>query len=86
MFLKQATVMYRALAVILFPASRIQCLNLLKSPRLTGADPGFPEGGSESGVDIGGGANSSIASLKQGVHPPETTGYLILLSTEIPYY
>ena len=33
----------------------------------TGADPGFFEGGSESGVDIEGGANPSIVSLKQGV-------------------
>ena len=30
------------------------------------ADPGFSEGGSESGVDIEGGANPSIVSVKQG--------------------
>ena len=30
-------------------------------------DPGFSEGGSESGVDIGSGANPNIVSLKQGV-------------------
>ena len=29
-----------------------------------GADPGFSEGGSESGVYIGGGANPSVVSLK----------------------
>ena len=29
-------------------------------------DPGFSEGGSESGVDIGGGANPIIVSMKQG--------------------
>ena len=52
------------------------------------ADPGFSEGGSESGVDIEGGANPSIVSLKQGVwgaQPPlEAMGYLILDSTKIP--
>ena len=44
----------------------------------TGADPGFSEGGgSESGVDIEGGANPSIVSLKQGVwgaQPPRSYG------------
>ena len=42
-----------------------------------GADPGFSEGGSESGVDIEGGANPSIVSLKQGVwgaQPPRSYG------------
>ena len=40
-------------------------IQILKS---AGADPGFSEGGgSESGVDIEGGANPSIVSLKQGV-------------------
>ena len=33
----------------------------------SGADPGFPEWGSESGVDIEGWAKPSIVSLKQGV-------------------
>ena len=40
----------------------------------------FLKGESESGVDIEGGANSSIVSLKQGVwgrSPPEAMGYLI---------
>ena len=44
---------------------------------ITGADPGFSEGGSESGVDIEGGANPSIVSLKQGVwgaQPPRSYG------------
>ena len=44
---------------------------------MAGADPGFSEGGSESGVDIEGGANRSIASLKQGVwgaQPPRSYG------------
>ena len=47
----------------------------------------FLKGGSESGVDIEGGANPSIVSLKQGVwgrNPPEAMGYLILDSTKIP--
>ena len=38
----------------------------------------FLKGGSESGVDIEGGANPSIVSLKQGVwgrSPPEAMGY-----------
>ena len=39
--------------------------HIMKS--IPGADPGFSEGGSESGVDIEGGANPSIVSLKQGV-------------------
>ena len=46
------------------------------------ADPGFSEGGSESGVDIGGGASLSIVSVNQGVwgHSlPEAVGYLIVL-------
>ena len=30
----------------------------------SGVDPGFPEGGSESGVYIGGRANPSVVSLK----------------------
>ena len=41
---------------------------------MAGVDPGFSEGGSESGVDIEGGANPSIVSLKQGVwgaQPPQ---------------
>ena len=40
-----------------------------------GADPGFSEGGSESGAYIEGRANPSIVSLKQGVRgaqPPIT--------------
>ena len=46
----------------------------------------FLKGGSESGVDIEGGANRSIVSLKQGVWGlrPEAMGYLILDSTKIP--
>ena len=47
----------------------------------------FLKGGSESGVDIGGGANTNIISLKQGVwkySPPEAMVYLILFSTKIP--
>ena len=47
----------------------------------------FLKGGSESGVDIEGGANRSIVSLKQGVwghSPPEAMGYLTLDSTKIP--
>ena len=47
----------------------------------------FLKGGSESGVDIEGGANPSIVSLKQGVwgrSHPEAMGYLILDSTKIP--
>ena len=47
----------------------------------------FLKGGSESGVDIEGGANPSIVSLKQGsggCSPPEAMGYLILDSTKIP--
>ena len=45
----------------------------------------FLKGGSESGVDIEGGANPSIVSLKLGGRsPPETMGYLILDSTKIP--
>ena len=43
----------------------------------SGADPGFSEGGSESGVDIEGGAKPSIVSLKQGVwgaQPPRSYG------------
>ena len=47
----------------------------------------FLKGGSESGVDIEGGANRSIVSLKQGAWglcPPEAMGYLILDSTKIP--
>ena len=49
----------------------------------SGADPGFSEGGSESGVDL----EPNIVSLKQGVwghSPPEAMGYLILFSTKIP--
>ena len=42
----------------------------------------FLKGGSESGVDIEGGANPSIVSLKQGVWG--AMGYLILDSTKIP--
>ena len=41
----------------------------------------FLKGGSESGVDIEGGANPSIVSLNS---PPEAMGYLILDSTKIP--
>ena len=48
----------------------------------------FLKGGSESGVDIEGGANPSIVSLKQGVwgaQPPRSyMGYLLLDSTKIP--
>ena len=39
-------------------------------------------------MDIGGGANPSIVSLKQGVWgqcPPEAMGYLILFSFTNPY-
>ena len=37
-------------------------------------------------MDIGGGANPSIVSLKQGSRGhTEAMGYLILLSTKIPY-
>ena len=43
-----------------------------------GADPGFLKGGSESGVDIEGGANHSIVSLKQGVWGAQ------VFSTKIP--
>ena len=49
------------------------------------ADPGFSEGGSESGM---GETNPSVVSLKQGVwgcSPPEAMGYLTLFSTKIPY-
>ena len=48
----------------------------------SGADPGFPEWGSESG------AKPSIVSLKQGsggAPPMDVMGYLILLSAKIPY-
>ena len=41
----------------------------------SGVDPGFSEGGSESGVDIEGGANPIIVSLKHavwGAQPPRS--------------
>ena len=41
-------------------------------------DPGFSKGGSESAVDLEGGANPSIVSLKEGVwerSPPEAMEY-----------
>ena len=51
----------------------------IQNLKSAGADPGFSEGGggSESGVDIEGGANPSIVSLKQGVwgaQPPRSYG------------
>ena len=61
---------------------------LVRSATHQGRIQDFLKGGSESGVDIEGGANPSIVSLKQGVwgaQPPRSyMGYLILDSTKIP--
>ena len=43
------------------------CISTFRNTLDSGVDPGFSEGGSESGVHIGGGANPSIVSLKQGI-------------------
>ena len=55
----------------------IHCLDKI-STYIPGADPGFSEWGSESGVDIEGDANPSIVSLKQGgvwgAQPPRSYG------------